>query len=101
MAIKNKPKTVKILHTILFTAIHFNLFYGAFTSIAKTYNYNVSDEIESYRMYRWFWDSVESNSLKINIEGEDPEHAKEMYDEIMVKPEYCLDTKDDDVKDEL
>jgi len=80
-------------------SLHFNLFYGAFTSIAKTYNYNVSDEIESYRMYRWFWDSVESKSLKINIEGEDPEHAKEMYDEIMVKPEYCLDTKDGDVEE--
>jgi hypothetical protein len=80
-------------------SLHFNLFYGAFTSIAKTYNYNVSDEIDSYKMYRWFWDGVENNSLKINIEGEDNEYIKELYNNIMTKPEYCLDTKDNGVEE--
>jgi len=75
---------------------HFNLFYGAFSSIAKTYNFNITDEVESYRMYRWFWNNIEQNKIKINVDGEDKEQVKEIYDEIMVKPEYCLDNKEND-----
>ena len=75
---------------------HFNLFYGAFSSIAKTYNYNITDEVESYRMYRWFWNNIEQNKIKINVDSENKEEANEIYDEIMIKPEYCLDNKESD-----
>ena len=80
---------------------HFNLFYGAFTSIAKTYNYNISEEVDSYKMYRWFWDSIENNTMKINVQGEDTILAKEIYDEIMIKPEYCIDTTNETETEEL
>ena len=80
---------------------HFNLFYGAFTSIAQTYNFNISDEVESYRMYKWFWDNVENNNVSIFVDGEDKGSAQEIYDEIMVKPEYCLDRKDNNEVEEL
>jgi hypothetical protein len=73
---------------------HFNLFYGAFTSIAKTYNFNISDEVESYRMYKWFWENIENKNVTVFVDGEDKDNSKEIYDEIMVKPEYCLDKKD-------
>jgi len=81
---------------------HFNLFYGAFTAFAKCYNFNITDDVESYRMYRWFWNNIENKKIKINIDGEDADYAKEIYDEIMVKPEYCLDndeTKDDSIEE--
>ena len=80
---------------------HFNIFYGAFTSIAETYNFNISDEIQSYRMYKWFWNNVENNTVSIFVDSDDKEGAKEIYDEIMIKPEYCLDRKDTNEVEEL
>lgn len=80
---------------------HFNLFYGAFTSIAETYNFNISDEVQSYRMYKWFWNNLENNNVTIFVDSEDKEGAKEIYDEIMIKPEYCLDRKDTNEVEEL
>lgn len=71
---------------------HFNKFYGAFRSIATKYCYNISDEVESYRLYKWFWSGIENNNMTITIDGIDDEtEIKEMYDEIMKKPDYCLD----------
>jgi hypothetical protein len=80
---------------------HFNLFYAAFTSIAETYNFNITDEVESYRMYKWFWNNIENKNVTVFVEGEDKETAKEIYDEVMVKPEYCLDRKDSTEVEEL
>ena len=70
---------------------HFNLFYGAFRSMTKKYSYNISDDIESYRMYKWFWNGVEKHIMKIQVDVEDEEERKEIYDEIMKKPDYCLE----------
>ena len=80
---------------------HFNLFYGAFTSIAKTYNFNISDEVESYRMYKWFWENIENKNVTVFVDGDDKDNSKEIYDEIMVKPEYCLDKKETNEIEEL
>jgi hypothetical protein len=80
---------------------NFNYFYGAFTSIAKTYNFNISDEVESYKMYRWFWDNIENEKMNIIVESDDTELSKEVYDEIMIKPDYCLDKKENNDVEEL
>jgi hypothetical protein len=80
---------------------HFNLFYGAFTSIAQTYNFNITDEVESYRMYKWFWNNIENDNVSIFVDGEDKQAVQEIYDEIMIKPEYCLDRKDNTEIEEL
>jgi hypothetical protein len=80
---------------------HFNYYYGAFTSVAKTYNFNISDEVESYKMYRWFWDNIESEKMNIVVESDDMEASKEIYDEIMIKPDYCLDKKESPDVEEL
>jgi hypothetical protein len=80
---------------------HFNIFYGAFTSVAETYNFNITDEVESYRMYKWFWNNIETNNVSIFVDGDDKETAKEIYDEVMIKPEYCLDRKDTNEIEEL
>jgi hypothetical protein len=80
---------------------HFNLFYGAYTSIADKYTYNISDEVESYRMYRWFWDGIESERMKIEIEGNDDVVKAELMSEIMVKPEFCIESKEDSDTDDM
>jgi len=75
---------------------HFNIFYGTFTSIAKKYSYNIADEVDTYRLYKWFWSGIENNIMKVSIDGvEDEGEAKEIYDEIMKKPDYCLDNNQD------
>lgn len=73
---------------------HFNLFYGAFSAKASKYNYNVTDEIETHRMYKWFWENIETKTIELYIEGDNDEIKQELYDEIMVKPDYCLDNND-------
>jgi hypothetical protein len=80
---------------------HFNLFYGAYTSIADKYSYNISDEVESYRMYRWFWDGIESERMNIEIEGDDEVVKAELMNEIMVKPEFCIESKSDSDTDDI
>ena len=80
---------------------HFNYYYGAFTSVAKTYNFNISDEVESYKMYRWFWDNIESEKINIIVESDDAETSKDVYNEIMIKPDYCLDKKESPDVEEL
>jgi hypothetical protein len=78
---------------------HFNLFYGAYTSVADKYSYNISDEVESYRMYRWFWDGIENETMIIEIEGDDEVIKAELMSEIMVKPEFCIESSNDDDND--
>lgn len=74
---------------------HFNIFYGAFRAVAKKYCYNISDEVDSYRLYKWFWNGIEQNYMTVSIDGVDSnEEAKEIYDEIMKKPDYCLDNNE-------
>ena len=78
---------------------HFNLFYGAFSAKASKYNYNVTDEIETHKMYKWFWENIENKNLEVYIEGDDEDIKKELYDDIMTKPEYCLDNDNDTVEE--
>jgi len=80
---------------------HFNLFYGSFCAKAKTYNFNITDDIQSYRMYKWFWENIEAKKITIFVDGDNSEEAKEIYDEIMIKPEYTLDTKENTDIEEL
>lgn len=79
---------------------HFNFFYGAFRSVAKKYSYNISDDIESYRLYKWFWNGIEKHIMKIEVDVEDEEERKEIYDEIMTKPDHCLeeDEEEEDIE---
>ena len=77
---------------------HFNLYYGAFRSIAKKYSYNIADEIESYRMYKWFWNGIEKQIMKIHVDIEDEDERRELYDEIMKKPDYPLEEDNDEIE---
>lgn len=78
---------------------HFNLFYGGFISIADKYSYNISDEVESYRKYRWFWNSIEKNDIKIEVECDDEVLGAELMSEIMNKPEFCIESSNEVVEE--
>ena len=78
---------------------HYNLFYGAYTSVADKYSYNISDEVESYRMYRWFWNGIENEQITIEVEGDDEVIKAELLSEIMVKPEFCIESSNNDDND--
>jgi hypothetical protein len=78
---------------------HFNLFYGAFKSIANKYSYNISDEVETYRKYRWFWDSIENSDISIDVETEDEVLAAEVMSEIMNKPDFCIESSSEVIEE--
>jgi hypothetical protein len=50
---------------------HFNLFYGSFCALAKRYMYNLTDDYNSYRCERWFWNAYKRGIFKCKIEYAD------------------------------
>lgn len=46
---------------------HCILSYGSFTGIAKSYQFNISGEYESYRQCRWFWKGMQSHSARLTL----------------------------------
>jgi hypothetical protein len=50
---------------------HFCLFYGGFKGIANTYRYNISDEFESYRKYKDFWQRRRDGKFKLYVDCDD------------------------------
>ncbi len=46
---------------------HFVPYYGAVTTMSKTYMYNITEDYQSYRKESWFWDGVESKSVNFHI----------------------------------
>jgi hypothetical protein len=69
---------------------HCILSYGSMTGIAKTYQFNISDEYETYRQCRWFWKGMQSHSARLTLvhdeEAKDLPHIKEFYDQITTCP---------------
>lgn len=56
---------------------HFCLFYGTFKGVADTYRYNITDEFESYRNYKTFWERKKDGVFSLYIDGE---HSGDMDD---------------------
>ncbi len=52
---------------------HFCLFYGGFQAIADTYKYNLTEEIESYRKYKGFWENRRAGLFDLEVVLEDDE----------------------------
>jgi hypothetical protein len=67
---------------------HCVLYYGAFTGISKSYQFNISNEYDTYRQCRWFWKGMESHSAKIVIQNDIKDHPdfEEIYKEITTCP---------------
>lgn len=47
---------------------HFPYYYGAFTATAKTYVWNITDDINSYRRKKWFWKAIDMEQIHIRVE---------------------------------
>ena len=50
---------------------HFCLFFGGFKAVADIYKFNISDEFESYRNYRGFWEKRKRGYFELCIESYD------------------------------
>lgn len=67
------------------------LFYGTINGISSSYQYNVTDDYESYRNKKWFWRGIKNNNIEFNVMLDDDdmkeiEDMKEIYDEIITCP---------------
>jgi hypothetical protein len=70
---------------------HFCLFYGGFQGIADSYRFNISEEYESYRKYRKFWDNRRKGLFKLHLEHEEEqEDVEDMFDWLTQTPKSSL-----------
>ncbi len=70
---------------------HFNHFYGSFCSIADTYLYDITDDIDSFREMSWFWKGKRRGIYSVRIENaDDPNHilTAEECEEILQENEF-------------
>jgi hypothetical protein len=80
---------------------HCILYYGATTGINKLYQYNVSQEYDTYRQCRWFWKGIKSHNARLTIIKGDADienipNFDEIYKDITVCPFDNDDTSDID-----
>jgi hypothetical protein len=66
---------------------HCVLSYGSYTAISKSYQFNISNEFESFRQCRWFWKGMESHHARITLlnKSDNPEFD-EFYKQITTCP---------------
>jgi hypothetical protein len=85
-------------------------FYGALTGISASYNYNISDDYDSYKNKKWFWRGIKQYDVKFHILMDDEniekiDDLKDIYDEIVTCPfneeELDIDDLDSDIESEL
>ena len=62
---------------------HCVLFYGSFTGISSKYKFNISNEYDTYRNCRWFWDGLADKRAKLVVNDDVPE---EIYNELITPP---------------
>ncbi|NBP58614.1 hypothetical protein EBU71_19165 [bacterium] len=70
---------------------HCVLYYGSYTGISKSYQFNISGEYETYRQCRWFWDGMKSHSACLSLVTNDPSlkedpQFQELYKEVTTCP---------------
>ncbi len=57
---------------------HFCLFYGGFQAIADTYRYNITEEYESYRKYRDFWNKKNRGLFTLHVSSDDDTNTEDV-----------------------
>ena len=78
---------------------HCILNYGSLIGIGKSYQYNISNEYDSYRQCRWFWKGVKSHAARLTVVNTDADieeipNFEEIYKEITECP-----FSDDDISE--
>ena len=61
---------------------HFNMFYGSFCALAKTYRYNLTDDYNSYRYERWFWNGYKRGVFRCKVQYADNSNESVSQEEI-------------------
>ncbi len=46
---------------------HFALHYGSLVSMSDKYLYNITDDYDTYKNEKWFWNGIKSKELKIHV----------------------------------
>ena len=85
---------------------HCVLYYGATTGISKSYQFNISNEYDTYKQCRWFWKGMKSHSARLTLvrgESEIIPNFDELYKEITTCPFDMDDTNDitDNIRDDV
>ena len=70
---------------------HCVLYYGSLTGISKSYQYNISQEYDTYRQCRWFWKGMKSHAARLTVikgdaDIEDIPNFEDIYKEITTCP---------------
>lgn len=81
-------------------------YYGATTGISKKYQFNISQEYDTYRQCRWFWKGMKSHSARLTVNRGDADIEEipdfdEIYKEITTCPFDDNDTDSDTNEIEL
>ena len=82
---------------------HCILHYGATTGINNSYQFNISQEYDTYRQCRWFWKGMKSHSARLTVVRGDKNideipNFEEIYKGITTCP---FDDNDDDNEDNI
>jgi hypothetical protein len=76
---------------------HCVLSYGATTGISDLYQYNISNEFDTYRQCRWFWKGVKNHNATIKvIKGDSDIESIPNYEEIYKELLTCPFSDDDE-----
>jgi len=70
---------------------HCIFYYGSTTGISKSYQFNISQEYDTYRQCRWFWKGMKSHSARLtvirgDIDDTEIPNFEEIYKEITTCP---------------
>ena len=81
---------------------HCVYFYGATTGICKKYQFNISQEYDTYRQCRWFWKGMKSHSARLTVVRGDADieeipNFNEIYNEITTCPFDDNDNDDSEI----
>jgi len=68
---------------------HFCQFYGGWKATAATYRFNITDEFESYRRYKDFWNRKREGKFTLHVEKDDSSDSE------------CSESSDSQSSDEL
>jgi hypothetical protein len=70
-------------------SLHFPLFYGSFTAVADTYRLNITEDFESYKHTKWYWNGIDTNTFALHVDGET--ETMSLLDELTRRPSFLED----------
>lgn len=78
---------------------HFPLFYGAFQAEADSYRFNISDDYDHFRNYKWFWEAYDKGKFQLVVENGEAE-SDSVREEWTRRPSFLEDDDDSQMSSE-